>query len=161
KTILEVFLDQRADPLGVHVVSVLVAGREHVGPDHHAPAHLRAEAGGTGALVQLDDLVTRHAQAVAHAVVAGEVRGRLGRVHNVIRGRRFFRVRQRLFDLLGARLGQPRSAFLPQRLDFRRHAIEPVFLGNADAHAIDGTPDRGGIVGYGTIRGGRVLRVVA
>ena len=42
--LLKVARDERAHLLRLDVVGVVVAGREHVGADQDAPAHLRAEA---------------------------------------------------------------------------------------------------------------------
>ena len=48
---LEVADDQRADPLGLAVVGVVVAGRQGVGAEHDAALDLGAEAGGPGGAV--------------------------------------------------------------------------------------------------------------
>ena len=108
--LLEVALDEGADFLGAHVVGVVVAGREHVGADHDAALDLAPEALGAGFLVHVDDIPARHAQAVADAVVAGEVRGGLGRRHDVVGRQRIFRVRQRDVDDLGPGRAQPFGA---------------------------------------------------
>ena len=42
--LVEVVLDERAHLLRLEIVGVVVAGREHVGADQDAPAHLLAEA---------------------------------------------------------------------------------------------------------------------
>jgi hypothetical protein len=38
--LLEIALDQRADLLRLHVIGVVVAGRQHIGADHDAALHL-------------------------------------------------------------------------------------------------------------------------
>ena len=126
--VLEVALDQRADLLRLQVVGVVVAGRQHIGADHDAALDLAAEAGGAGLLVHVDDVLARHAQAVAHAVIAGEVGRGLGRRDDVVGRQRVFRVRQRDVDDLGAGILQPGDALLPERLDLGRHAVDAVFL---------------------------------
>ena len=55
------------------IVGIVIAGGKHIGANHDAPAHFLAKAGGAGLLVHFDDVAPRNAQAVAHAVVAGEV----------------------------------------------------------------------------------------
>ena len=87
-----------------------------------------AEAGGAGVLVHVDDVVAGHAQAVADAVIAGEVGRGLGRRDDVVGRQRVFGVRQRDVDDLGAGVLQPGLALLPQRLDLGRHAVDAVFL---------------------------------
>ena len=77
---VEVAPDQRAHLLRLAVVGVVVAGRQRVGAEHDPPLDLGAEARRAGAPVHLDDRVARRLepQAVAHAVVAGQVGRRLG-----------------------------------------------------------------------------------
>ena len=135
--LLEVALDQRAHLLRLQVVGVVVAGRQHIGADHDAALDLAAEAGGAGLLVHVDDVLARHAQAVADAVIAREVGRRLGRRDDVVGRQRVFGVRQRDVDDLGAGVLQPGDALLPERLDLLRHAVDAVFLRDADLHALD------------------------
>ena len=82
---LEVPDDQRAHPLGLAVVGVVVAGRQGVGAEHDPALDLGAEAGGAGRAVHGGDVVAVDPQAVAHAVVAGQVARRLGRGDEVVR----------------------------------------------------------------------------
>src|SRR5207237_1269153 len=65
--------DQRADPLRLAVVRVVVAGGERIRAEHDAPLHLRAETGGAALRVHLARCRRLDPQAVAHAVVAGQV----------------------------------------------------------------------------------------
>ena len=97
------------------IIGVVIAGGEHIGADQHAPLHLAPEAGRARLLVHRDDVVGLDAQAVAHAVVAGEVGGRLGRRDDVVGGKRVFRMRQRDVDDLGARRAIPLDPLLPER----------------------------------------------
>ena len=92
---VEVPLDQRAHLLRAQVIRVVVAGRQHVGADHHAPPHLRAEALGARALIEVAQVRTVLAQAEAHAVIAREIRRRLGRRDDVVGRQRILGVRQR------------------------------------------------------------------
>ena len=140
---LEVLAHQRADLLGLEVIGVVIAGREHVGADHDAPAHLRAEARRAGVAVHVGDVAARHPQAVADAVVAGEVGRGFRRRHDVIGGQRVFRVRQRDVDDAGARGLQPGDALGPEGVDLGRHAVDAVFAGNADDLAGHRGADRG------------------
>ncbi len=80
----EVAGDQRPHPLSATVVGLVEPGRERVGPQHDPALHLRPEAGGAGALVHHVELVGLLPAAEAHAVVTGEVRGRLRRREHVV-----------------------------------------------------------------------------
>jgi hypothetical protein len=83
----EVARDQAADLLRLQVVGVVVAVREHVRADEDAPLHLGAEAFGAGAAVHVDQVAgILRAVAVAHAVEARQVRGRLRRRDHVVAG---------------------------------------------------------------------------
>ena len=82
------------------------------------------------------------AQAVAHAIIAREVRRGLGRRDDVIGGQRIFRVRQRDVDDLGAGGREPFDPLLPQRLDLVRHAVDAIFLRHAELQALDALADR-------------------
>ena len=77
---------QRAHPLRLSVVGVVVARAEHVGAHQNAPLHLGTEALPARRLVERAHVAVggRHARAVAHAVVAGQVGGRLGRGDDVV-----------------------------------------------------------------------------
>ena len=82
--------DHRAHLLRLAVVRVVVAGRERVRAEHDAALRLGAEALPARARVERGEVaVACGAVAVADAVVAGEVRARLGRRDEVVarRGR--------------------------------------------------------------------------
>src|SRR3546814_18481157 len=100
-----------------------------------AALHLRAEALGARVLVHLLNGLAGHAHAVAHAIIAREVRGGLGRRDDVVGRQRVFRVGQRDLADLRARGLQPFDALPPQFLHLRRHAGGLLFLTAADAHA--------------------------
>ena len=83
---LEVSDDQGANLLRFAVVGVVVARRQGVRPEHDASLHLGAETLRTRAQVHLGDVgrSIHHPQAVPDAVVAGQVRRRLGRGDQVV-----------------------------------------------------------------------------
>ena len=60
-----------------------------------------------------------------------------------------------------ARLPQPLRAARPERLDLRRHAVEPVFPGDADRQAFQRAADRCFVIGDGLIDAGRIPGVGA
>ena len=85
--LVEIPLDQRPDLGCLLVVGVVVTRREGVGADHDPPLHLGAEARGAGFLVHLQQIAALSgAEAVLHAVVAGEVGARLRRGDDVVDG---------------------------------------------------------------------------
>ena len=43
EAILEVLLDQRAHFLRAQIIRIIIAGREHIGADHHASAYFSAK----------------------------------------------------------------------------------------------------------------------
>src|SRR4029450_3235000 len=93
-----------------------------VGAEHDPPFGLVAEAGVPGLVVHLADVCAGDAEAVAHAVVAREVRRRLGRRDEVVAGEPVLdRPRQRrlphLRAELAAELDRPLRKLLHARLD--------------------------------------------
>ena len=80
----ELTRDHRSHLLRLAVVRVVVPGGERVGPEHDPALRLVAEAGVTRARDHLVVVLRRNAQAVAHAVVAREVRRRLRRRDQVV-----------------------------------------------------------------------------
>ena len=120
-----------------------------------------AEAGGTRLLVHVDDILAVDAQAVAHAIVAGEIRRGFGRSDDIIGRQGVFRVRQRDVDDLGAGILQPGDALLPKGLDLFRHAIDAVFVRNADPHTLERLAERSFIIRHRQINRGRILGVDA
>ena len=108
KAVAEVAGDLGAHPLRLAVVGVVVARGERVGAEHDAALHLGPEALRARALVHLAQvLVAVDAQAVAHAVEAGEVRRRLGRGDHVVGGEAVAGVRKLdVDDLAALRLDQ-------------------------------------------------------
>ena len=100
-------LIKRAHLLRPQIVSVVVAGGQHVGADHDAPAHFLAETRRARVLVHVDDVAAGNAQPVAHAVIAREIGRRLRRRDDVVSRQRIFGVRQRNLDCLGAGILEP------------------------------------------------------
>ena len=159
--ILEILLDQRAHLLGLEVVGIVIACRQHIGADHDAALDLGTETGSAGVLVHFDDVPAVYPQAVAHTVIARQVRGGFGGRDDVIGRQRVFGMRQGDVDDLGTRGTVPVDALLPQRLDLFRHAVHAVFGGNADLHALYRLADGSLIVGLGQGNGSGVLVVDA
>ena len=85
--LLEVLDDERAGPLRLGVVGVVVAGGEGVGADHDAALDLGAEALAAGAHVHLVEVfAVGGAVTVAHPVEAGQVGAGLRRRDEVVGG---------------------------------------------------------------------------
>ena len=140
---VEVAPDERAHLLRLDVVGVVVAGRQRVGAEHDAALHLGAEARVARRLVhRRAGPSPSDAQAVAHAVVARQVRRRLGRRDEVVgRRSRSSRVRQLELDDLGAE----RRGRLDRRLERAAHAglerrRRSSSLRHADAQARRSSP---------------------
>ena len=97
--------DDRPHLLRLAVVGLVVARRERVGAEHDPALRLVAEAGVARAHVHLAHVAVADAEAVADAVVAREVRGRLGRGDQVVAGQAVLdRARERRLPHLGAEL---------------------------------------------------------
>src|SRR5208282_2571860 len=94
EALLEVALDQRAHFLRPQIIRIIIAGGQHIGADHDAPAHFLAEAGGTGTLIHLDDVAAGNAQPISHAVITSEIRRSLSRRHDVVGWQRVLGKRQ-------------------------------------------------------------------
>ena len=90
---------RRRTLLRLQVVGVVVPVREDVGPDEDPPPHLRAEALRARLAVHVGEVrVLGRAMAVAHPVVARQVRRRLGGRDDVVRRDRERARGQRDFD---------------------------------------------------------------
>ena len=135
---LEIPGDARPDLLGLQVIGVVIAGRQHIGADHDAARDLGPEALRAGRLVHPGQAaaVRRDAQAIAHPVIAGEIGGGLGRGDNIVSRQRIFGHRQADVLNLGPRAFKPADPLLPQVLDFPGHAVDHVFLWYSDLEAL-------------------------
>ena len=106
----EVPRDQPAHFLRLYVICVVIAVREHVGPDQDAPLDLCAETLCSGLLVHVRQVgVFRGPVAVAHAVVAGEIARGLRRREHIVNGHRQLHVGQIDLDCLAAELAELRD----------------------------------------------------
>ena len=135
---MEIVRDQAAHLARLVVVGVVVTSREHIGADQNASLHLVAKTGAAGFLVHgIEAALALHAQAIAHTVIAREVRRSLGRRDNIVGRQRVLGVRQGDFDDLGASRRQPVSALLPELFDLLGHAVDTVLLGQTDLQTFD------------------------
>src|SRR5262249_55599199 len=110
---LKILLDQGAHLLRAQIVSVIVARRQHVGADHHPPANFLAKSLRPGVFVHCGDTTRVSAEAIPHAVVAGEIGGSFCWRNNVISWERITRVRQRDISCLGTSRFEPFDPLLP------------------------------------------------
>lgn len=70
---VEFLFQEGADFERFQIVRIIVAGREDVVPEHDAALHFFTEALASGLDIHIDDIFTRCTEAVADAVIAGEV----------------------------------------------------------------------------------------
>src|SRR5262249_14305804 len=68
---------------------------------------------------------------------------------------------KRYLDQLRSRSLEPGSTLLPDLVDFRRHAIEPVLLWNADAQTLHRFADCGFVIRDCSIGTGCIFRIGA
>ena len=123
----------------LQVVGVVVAVAQHIGADHDAALHFGAEALRARLLVHvLQVLVLGGAVAVAHAVVARQVRRRFGRGDHVVGGNRQGGVRQRDVDQGGAQLFILRQRAAHGRFHVLGQALAEILARHADAQARQG-----------------------
>ena len=142
----EVADDQRAHLLRLAVVGVVVAGRQGVGAEHDAALHLGAEARRCGWRSFISPVVGGvDPQAVADAVVAGQVARRLGRGDQVV-GRQAVDRRpapttsSTFAPAALERLGAPRARGPRRRASMpSRHQLGD----DADPQALDAVVERG------------------
>ncbi len=130
---VEVALDERPDLLGLHVERVVVAGGQCVRAEHDPALDLGPEAAAARREV-VGEVVLPAAHGVAEpdAVVARQVRRRLGRGDDVVRREAVVRVREaHLLDGRARRL-ERRSRITDPRLHLRLHAGDEVLAGQAE-----------------------------
>ena len=149
---VEVTGDERADLLRLAVVGVVEPAGQGVGAEHDAPLHLGAEPGFAG---QRHDLlgavgaVVSDAQAVAHGVEPGQVRGAFARRDQVVRGQRVAEVRAGHLGDLGAQRLQQLHRLAEPGQHTRLVTLTGQFGNHADPQArhvglAGGRHDRGG-----------------
>ena len=156
----EVARDQAPDLLRLQVISVVIAVREHVGADEDPELHLGAEALCARAAIHVGEIaVLLRAVAVAHAVEARKVGGRLGGGDDVIHRHGELRVRQ--LDLHAARTLrlEPPGRLLDRVAHAGVDAIAEILPGQADPQAPQVPLQRAAIVLPGALEAGRVARV--
>jgi len=91
----EIVGDQAADALGLQVVGIVIAVRQHVGANHDAPLDLGAKALSPGLHVHIVKVaVVRGTVAVTHAVETAEIGTGLGRRDHVVGRHRQVRIGQ-------------------------------------------------------------------
>ena len=129
----EVVCDQPTDLLRLEVVGVVVAVREHVGPDEDAAPDFGAEAFGARAEIHVGEVtVFLRAMAVAHAVEARQVRRGLGRRDDVVRGHGEAARGQVDRNTFRAELLELRECRFDRLTHFGGESIAEVLLGRAD-----------------------------
>ena len=155
--------DERAYLLRLSIIGIVKARREHIGANEDATLHLcpKACCAGGGVHVLQIGPIRQVAQAITHAIIAGEVGRSFGGRNDIISGQRIFGVRQRHIDNLGARIFQPIYALFPQSFNFGGHAIDAIFLWNADFLALQAGRQARFPLRHGQVERGCVLRVKA
>src|ERR1044072_8261561 len=99
--------DHRPNLLRLAVERLVVTGREGVRAEHDPPLRLVPEAFASRALVHGANVPVLHPEAIAHAVVAREVGGRLGGGDQVVAGQtELDRARQGALAALRAQLAR-------------------------------------------------------
>ena len=155
--------DERPDLLRLPVIGVVVAGRQRVRAEHDpsldlGPEPLAARGRHHGDRVGVGTL---GAEAVAHAVVAGEVRRRLRRRDQVVRAERVVGGRQRDVVDLRAERRQPVDRGADGVLHARLHAVAERSFDHADPEPGDAVLDVVQVVRHRSVKAGGVPRVLA
>src|SRR5262249_956916 len=110
---LKILLDQGAHLLRAQIVSVILPPRQHARLDSHLPANFLTNSPRPGVFVPCGDTPRVGAEAIPHAVVAGEIGGSFCWRNNVISRERITRVRQRDICCLGTSRFEPFDPLLP------------------------------------------------
>ena len=105
-------------------------------------------------------MVQLGAVAIAHPVIAGEVRRGFRRCDHVIGRQSVLRVRQGNIDDLGPGIAQHGNTVLPQFIDLCGDAINAVFARDTDLFAPNVARQRGFEIGYGQFGRGAVFGVI-
>mmetsp|Transcript_68802 Transcript_68802/g.161867 ORF Transcript_68802/g.161867 Transcript_68802/m.161867 type:complete len:253 (-) Transcript_68802:230-988(-) len=156
--LLEVVGDHAAQLLGLQVVGVVVAVREHIGADHDAALHLGAEALGARLLVHVEQVVVLGgAVAELDAIKPAQVGARLGRGNDVVHRNRQLGARQADVHQRGAELLQLGQAGAHRAVHVGRQRRGEELLRQADAQALERLRGRGAFAGRQHL-GMKVLR---
>src|SRR5207244_3343716 len=158
---IELLLDQRADLLRLHVVRIVVTGRERVRAEDHAPLHLGAEASAARAPVRLEQVRPLDAEPVTHTVIACQVRGRLRRLDEVVDGETVVSERERYVDELRALALKLAQRVADRALDTLLHAFDEELLRHAETHALHAAAKLAPEILARQRHRGRVARVLA
>src|SRR5882724_13201618 len=159
--IAEILSDERADFLALEVVGVVVAGGEDVGTKDDAPFHFGAETGAASFAVHAEESWIVCAEAVADAVIAGEIRRGFGGGDDVVGGDGVIGVGHADVDEFAAEGFEKGDAGFDFGADAGVHAFGEVVFGNADAETFDGLRDFGCVVRDLRRGGSGVARVAA
>src|SRR5439155_3872341 len=133
---VELGLDERAHLLCLHVVRVVVTRGERVRPEYHAALPLGAEALPTSAAIRLEQIRPFDARAVAHAVVAREVRGGFGWLDDVVDREPVVGEREAHLDDVRALTFELAKRVPHGLLDTELHPLDEELLRYADAQAL-------------------------
>ena len=118
----------------LQIVRIVVAGREHVGTDHDSTLDLVAEPFAAAALVQVLDIDRmRRSVTEAHAVVAREVRRRLGRSDHVVRRDGKRAVRERYIQERRTEPLEIENRFLDELPDIGVESVAELLFHDSDA----------------------------
>ena len=157
---MEVLQDARAHFLGAQIIGVVITGREHIGADHDPALDLMAETGAAGVLIGAVQVRAVDAIAVAHAVIAGQVRRGFRRGDDVIGRQGVFRVRQGNVDDLAAGRLEPVDPLLPGLVDLGRHAVNAILFRHTDLEPLHGLAAGGDKVRNLIRQRGRILGIM-
>src|SRR5882724_9076933 len=146
ESVAEILGDEGADLLAFEVVGVVVAGGEDVGTKDDAPFHFGAETGAASFAVHAEESWIVGAEAVADAVIAGEIRRGFGGGDDVVGGNGVVGVGHANVDEFAAQGFENGDAGFDFGADAGVHAFGEVVFGNADAETFDGLRDFGCVV---------------
>ena len=78
KRLQKIVADERADFLRAQIIRVVIAAAQNVGAQDDSPLHLSAKTRAARPAIKFNRVSAVHSRAIADAVEAREVRGRLG-----------------------------------------------------------------------------------
>ena len=156
----EIGADELSHALGLEVIGVEVAGRQHIGAGHDPALDLGAEALTARARVEVCE-VPRGVAAMteAHTVEAREVRGALGGCDDVVGGHGQWQVRAADLTDLDAETLVDRDRLANPLLAAAVEALVEELAHHADGETREGVTEGGHVIGHGGIGAGRVARI--